>query len=163
MSRPVRQWRSSSKANYNEFLVRNSSSKITYDLFVKIIYAWNNALAKHILDTGVRIRIPYGLGLLTVTKYKPKKYRISKKGEQIVNLPIDWLETKKQGKYVYHMNYETDGFNYYWYWNCYSSHIKTPSIWKLEMARVHSRSLASILKKPNSTNKFLYKEWVNKK
>lgn len=159
MPRPSRDFRSSSKENFEVFCKERPEVKIDYATFKKIIYTWNNMYVKHMLDTGDRLKLAYGLGPLAVTMYKPKRYKKNKEGKEIIGLPINWKETKKEGRYIYHLNYQTDGYKYYWYWNPHESYIRNAVIWKLEMARVHSRALSSILQNPNDLRKHTYKQW----
>lgn len=162
MSRPSRDFRSASRDNYNNFCLKHPELNIDYATFKKIIYTWNGMFVKQILETGNRIKIPYGLGPITISKYKQRRSRLTASGKEmssnIIN-GINWIETKKEGKYIYYLNHHTDGFRYFFYWSPYESYIKIPSIWKLEMARDHSRTLAAYLNKPNDYHKDLYKQW----
>lgn len=158
--RPKRDWRSASKTQYKEFCKEYSHIKISYETFKTIIEKWNMAFANHILETGDLLKMPYGVGPLTITKYKNKKGYNVVDGVKYPAKPIDWKASKEYGKIIYHMNYATDGFRYYWAWFPKQSYIKSAHTWKFEMARVHSRLLASYLKNPNDTHKDLYKQWI---
>lgn len=163
MSRPVNQFRTASKENYNKFKDKYPNIDITYDEFKKIIYTYNDLIVKFVLETGDPIKFPFGLGTLVINKYKPKTYRKNKEGKDVCNLSINWKETKKQGKYVYLLNSHTEGYKYYFMWNYWKARIKCAYIWKFEMARVHSRLLKSYLLKPNGQHKDIYKEHPRKR
>lgn len=158
MSRPVVDYRTASKESYNAFCELNPLVDITFEVYKKIIYTYNSLLVTHLLETGERIKMPFGLGDLVINKYKPKRYRTDHLGRERINLPIDWKETKEQGKYVYHLNSHTEGYKFYWMWNYWKARLKFSSIWKFEMARKNSRLLKSYLKKPNSKYKDIYRE-----
>lgn len=163
MSRPKIDYRTASKECYEEFLQKNSSISLSFDDYKKVIYAFNISLVSHLLETGDKVKLPFGLGELVVNKYKPKKYIIGKDGKEHVNLSIDWVETKKAGKYVYHLNAHTEGYKFYWMWNWWKSRIKCAFIWKFEMARTNSRLLKTYLKKTNSKYKDIYREYPRTK
>lgn len=158
MSRPVVGYRTASKESYDKFCQDNPSVEITYDKFKEVIYTYNSLLVTHMLETGEPIKFPFGLGEVVVNKYKPKRYRIDNHGVERINMPIDWAETKKQGKHIYHLNMHTEGYKFYWMWNYWKSRIKHAWMWKFEMARVNSRLLKTYLKKPNSKHKDIYRE-----
>lgn len=158
MSRPVVNYRTASKESYDTFCVNNPTIDITFEVYKKIIYTYNQLLVSHLLETGSKVKMPFGLGELVVNKYKPKRYKRDKEGKEHINLPIDWKETKKLGKYVYFLNAHTEGYKFYWMWNYWKARLKYSSIWKFEMARVNSRLLKTYLKKPNSKYKDIYRE-----
>jgi len=115
------------------------------------------------LETGNTVKIISGFGEIVVNKYKPKRYTKDLQGNERVNLSINWVETKKAGKYIYHLNSHTDGYKYYWMWNWWKTRIKFAFMWKFEMARINGRLLKTYLKLPNSKYKDLYKEYPRKK
>lgn len=163
MSRPARDFRNTSKECYEEFMVNNPSTALSLEDYKKVIYTFNSSLISHLLETGDKVKLPYGLGELVINKYKPKKYKKTLDGKEFINLAINWVETKKEGKYIYYLNAHTDGYKYYWMWNWWKTRIKFAFMWKFEMARVNSRLLKTYLKKPNSKYKDLYKEYPRKK
>lgn len=162
MPRPVREFRTASKENYEKFLKLHPKIKLTFKDYKKILYTLNSMLYMHCLETGDRVKVPYGMGDLGISKYKRKKFKTID-GIEYVNLPVDWQESKKQGKKIYLLNHHTDGYSYYWRWNPrtfeYSrvSKIKDFFIWTLEMARVPSRLVNTYIRKPNSKYKDIYK------
>lgn len=163
MSRPLVEYRTASKATYTKFCEDNPAVTLSFEHFKEIIYTYNSLIVTHMLETGEKVKLSYGLGELVVNKYKPKRYRLNEEGKEVVNLPIDWVETKKMGKYVYLLNAHTEGYKYYWMWNWWKTRIKHSYIWKFEMARCNSRLLKTYLRKPNSKYKDIYKEYPRKK
>lgn len=164
MSRPVNEFRTTSREAFDKFIENNPSVDLCYDNYKKIIYTYNSLLVKYMIETGLKIRMPYGLGEIVVNKYKPKRYKINKTtGREVVNLAVDWQESRKIGKKVYLLNAHTEGYKFYFMWNWWKTRIKMAFIWKFEMARVNSRLLASKIKLPNSKYKDIYKEYPRKR
>jgi len=164
MPRPKLEFRTASRENYKLFCKSNKDVKISFEEYKKILYTYNELIIKHILDTGDKIKLPFGLGCITINKYKKKKRKINKTtGEEIIALSVDYKRSKEEGVRVYHLNYHTDGYNYYWAWLYKDARIKCSFIWKFEIARIPSRLLASYLKTPSSIYKDIYKEWVKRK
>lgn len=162
MSRPVMGYRTASKEAYNKFTGAHPSVILSFEEFKEVIYTYNALLVAHMLETGDKIKLPYGLGEIVINKYKPKRYKVGLDGVERVNLPIDWVETKKAGKYIYLLNAHTEGYRFHWQWHWWKTRIRFAFIWKLEMSRVNSRLLKTYLKKPNSKYKDIYKEHPRK-
>lgn len=151
-------FRTASKENYNLFCEKNKSISISFDQYKKIIYLYNQKIVDYLIETGLPVKLPFGLGPLEIVKYKPRGTKITQSGKVVPRLGIDWLKTKEYGKYVYHLNSNTDGYKYYFRWDSRKSRLKNFIIWKLEMARVHSRKLSALLKDSKSKYKHLYSE-----
>ena len=162
MARPARTSRSASKENYLDFKKQFPDIKITFASYKEVIYTWNAAFANHILETGEKIKIPYGIGPLTITKYKPLTIYKEHKGIVYPNRAIDWAASKEENKIIYHLNRTTDGYKYYWAWFPKDSYFKFSHIWKFEMARIHSRLLSKYLQDPKDKHKDYYKQWITK-
>ena len=170
MGRPKHEYSTGSLSSYKAFIAKYPHIQVDYKTFVKVLMVYNTLLAKHLLDTGDKLTLPFGLGGLYINSYKPKKF-IIKKGKERVNLPVDWAATNKLWKeceeckerkqLVRHLNTHTDGYQYYWRWENSSKMLMAP-LWKFEINRVHSRVLKDVLKKSNS-HKSLYKQINSKK
>lgn len=152
-------FRTASKENYKLFCEKNKTIDITFEQYKEIIYTYNNLIADYLIDTGLSVKLPFGLGPLKIVKYKPKGTKIAESGKEFPRLSIDWKRTKEEGKYIYHLNSNTDGYKYYFQWLFASSRIKYNVVWKLEMARIHSRKLVSFLKDSKSKHRHLYSEY----
>lgn len=161
MPRPVREWRSASRENYKEFKKSHPKTSITFTDFHNIIYTWNGLFMKEVMETGEKIKIPHGMGPICITKYRPKSY-IDKDGNIKINLAVDWVKTREEGKVIYNLNHHSDGYKYYFNWAAQDSYLKAPKMWSLKVARKHSRKLASIIKDASSNLKDKYKQWVIK-
>lgn len=159
--RPVFEFRTASKENYQLFCDRNPKIKLSFKSYKKILYKWNEEFMLQILE-GKKLKMPYGFGPLMITKYKRKTYRMAASGEKMINYKIDWVQTKKQGKYVYHMNYHSDGYNYYFRWVPHEANIKRPHIWKFKPVRKFSRLLSKYIQDEEKDYKHIYQQHITK-
>lgn len=163
MSRPKIGFRTASKEAYAKFCNENPTVTLSFEDYKKILYTFNENLMNHLLETGDKTKFPYGLGELVISKYKPIKYVKGKDGKERINLSVDWVETKKAGKYVYLLNTHTEGYKYCWMWRWWQSRLKYAFIWKFSVSRSHSRKLSAYLKKANSPYRDIYKEYPRTK
>lgn len=150
------EWRSSSKDNYNDFCKKNPNINLTYDQWRNIIYTFNESFRDYILETGEKIRFPFGFGEFSINKKKRRK----QKGlnNEFVNLPVDWQKTKQKGKIIYNFNYHTEGYFFGWMWFKVKARFKHSDLWYFKPSRVTSRLLAHYI---NTDEKYqhIYNQW----
>lgn len=156
--RPKMEWRSASKDNYKSFKEQHPGVDISFSQFVAIIRAWNTLFMDTLISSGDQGRIPHGLGKPAIRKYKPTTKKKTREGVEYTKRPINWQKTKELGKYVYYLNFHTDGWQYFFQWRHQDCKLRSATIWMFEPARVHSRRLAQLLKDPESKLKNLYRE-----
>ena len=72
MRTPV-DWRSSSPTNYKNFCKKNPTIKISVDEWRTIIYEFNEYFKNYILETGEKVKAPFGFGEFSINKKKRKK------------------------------------------------------------------------------------------
>lgn len=159
MPRVAVAYRTASTAAYRNFCSRHPDIHITIEQWRQIIYTYNHCFRDYILETGERIKLPWGLGTFSITKRKAKKSVIHQ-GEEKIVLPIDWQKSNKLGKRIYHLNTHTDGYRYKWAWFPQDARILQPYIWVFKPSRISSRKIAEYLKKPNSIYPQIYKQWI---
>jgi len=152
-------WRSSSKSNYKDFCKKNITVKLTYDEWRILIYTFNESFREYILETGEKTKLPAGLGEFSIFKKKRKLYKTIK-GEQIINLPVDWKKSKEKGKRVYNFNYHTEGYSFGWIWFRLSARFKLFDLWYFKPSRTTSRLLAHYIT-TNDQYQHLYRQWKN--
>lgn len=152
------EYRTSSKQAYAKFCTAHPEVNLSFDKWKEIIYTFNTLFRDHLLDSGDRCKLPWGLGTFSVSKKKSKKI-IKVNGKEYVNLAVDWIKTLKAGKYVYQFNSHTDGYRYKWKWFFKDARFFQSDIWAFKPSRSSSRKLAEYLKRPNSHYPQLYKEW----
>lgn len=158
MSRVLVEWRSSSKENYNLFCKKYPKIVLTYEQWRIIIYSFNEAFREYILETGEKIKLPYGFGEISINKKKRK--RLKGPNNEFINLPIDWKKTKEKGKVIYNFNYDTEGYFFGWHWFKKSARFKQTDLWRFKPMRTTSRLLAHYIKIDKKYQQ-LYREWEN--
>jgi hypothetical protein len=162
MPRPKREFRTASRENYKVFCTNHPEIVISFVQYKKILYTYNNLLGDYILNTGNLIKLPFGLGHISINKYKRNKYKKNTiTGEKMIHLPVNWLESKKYGKRIYHLNLHSDGYMFCWYWSPKEARFKFTDIWKVEFCRVLSRKLPATLKE-NPGYKDIYVEYTSR-
>lgn len=161
MSRVKREYRTTSRENYDRFMKDNniSEDKLSYSKYEKVIDTNNWMFMEYILETGDKIRLPHGFGDLSINKKMLKKFK-EHEGKRYINLRIDWAKTKKEGKKIYHTNEHSDGFNYRWIWFTTSALIHLNKLYVFRPCRYASRRIAQYIKKTGSQYKQLYNEYV---
>lgn len=129
----------------------DSDLKIEKKVWKKVIEQFNTLMVEHMIESGETVNVIHGLGDMRVEKRKIKPRDVVINGKKVrTGMPIDWFETKRQGKVVYHKNYHTDGYKCNFYWSPYSARFTNAICWKFKAARLASRYLASKLKSPNA-------------
>ena len=151
-------WRSSSKDSYNNFCKKHSSIKLTYDEWRNILYTYNESFKEYILETGERVKLPFGFGEFSINKKKRRRLKNNVDGKEFVNLPIDWQKTKEKGKVIYNFNYHTEGYFFGWMWFKQTARFKNSDLWYFKPSRLTSRLLSHYLKTSDKYQN-IYREW----
>ena len=151
-------WRSSSKDSYNDFCKKHTSIKLTYDEWRNVLYTYNESFKEYILETGEKVKLPFGFGEFSINKKKRRKLKNNVDGKEFVNLPIDWQKTKEKGKVIYNFNYHTEGFFFGWMWFKSTARFKNSDLWYFKPSRLTSRLLSHYLK-TNDKYQYIYNEW----
>ena len=149
-------WRSASKENYSLFCKKHSSIKLTFDEWKNILYTFNEDFRNYILETGEKVKMPFGFGEFTINKKKRK--RLTGINEEFINLPIDWKKTKEKGKKIYNFNFHTEGYFFGWMWFKKNARFKNADLWYFKPSRITSRSLSHYLN-ADAKYQYLYNEW----
>jgi hypothetical protein len=161
MGRPRRDWRSTSRETYKLYKAKTGST-ISYQKFAKVLKTWNCKLMDYVIDTGELVKLPHGIGPITINKRKRDTFRLDKDGNKVYNYAIDFKKSKEAGKRIYHLNYHTEGYSFSWSWFPGLSYIKCSSIWSFKASRRYARKLAHILLDPASNKKDIYQTWWSK-
>lgn len=125
--------------SYCDYVEDNSLYQISYKVFRQIVSDYFRYLRDEIIENGKEVRLPCRMGTLSIVKHKPKEYT----GK---SLRIDYSESKKYNKTIYHLNEHTGGFKYRAYWNKQNMITKNKTKYQLIMTRDNKRHLAQILK-----------------
>ena len=113
---------------------------VGYKKYRKICESFNKKLIDQILLNAKEFKMPNRLGSLRILK-KEMNYSVGKN-----KLKIDWKETNKNKKVIYHLNDHTDGFNYRWFWSKKNAIIKNKTVYSFQATRTNKRKLAGLLK-----------------
>lgn len=113
--------------------------------FYDICSEYYNEVVKSILYDGKEFKMPFSIGEIYIRKYKPQLSDIKKRTSF-----IDWKNTAKLGKIVYHLNEHSDGFKYTIKWKKKKNMIRYIDIYKFVPTRNFKRTLASIIKNKES-------------
>jgi|TARA_R110000868_G_scaffold6510_1_gene36762 nucleoid DNA-binding protein len=151
------EWRSSSKENYINFCKKNPNIIITFNEWKNIVYQYNEYFKNYILETGEKARLPFGFGEFSINKKKRKKFK-NIKGEEYINLPVDWQRSKVKGKRIYNFNYHTEGYFFGWMWFKESARIKNVDLWYFKPSRTTSRLLSHYIQTDNKYQN-IYMQW----
>jgi hypothetical protein len=141
------QYRTGQRSNYDLFCKAHPDIKLTFEQWSEILYTFSYEFRDYILETGDTARMMWGFGDFTISKKKPKRKVTLPSGKEVINLPINWKETKKAGKYVYHMNYHTDGKRCKWYWFIKTARLPHTVLWVFKPSRISSRKIKEYVTK----------------
>jgi len=151
-------WRSASRENYTNFCRRHPSIYLTFDQWKSVIYEFNESFKEYILETGDKVKFPFGFGEFSINKKKRKK-TIEFNGQSKIGLPIDWKKTREKGKVIYNFNFHTEGYFFGWKWFKHTTRFKNVDLWYFKPARSTSRLLAHYLT-INNKYQHIYREWL---
>jgi hypothetical protein len=117
-------------------------------LFRQILSEYFKLISEELFKNN-SFMLPCGFGWLSIIKLKPKI--IGRRGQ--VLLSIDWKESKKLKKKVYHLNEHREGYVYKFHWKK-PRHHKGISWYKFKPSRFNNRHLAKLLKEDKSIDFF---------
>ena len=123
---------------YMEEVEEGSGYDVSYEVFRDICEEYYKGVMDHLFEGGLYI-LPYNTGELSIKGKRVKKLNY-------ITMPVDWEQTNKIGKKVFHVN---DHSNYYKYRFCWSKlyrHFKNKSNYRLVFTRDNKRRLAKIIK-----------------
>ena len=129
--------------SYMEFVKGNPLYEIEYKVFRAIIDDYFRYLRDELIENGKEIKLPCRMGTLQIVKHKPKTYDITGKRR---SLRIDYGESKKLGKMVFHLNEHSNGFKHRFLWSKKAMLTTNKTKYQLVMTRDNKRRLAQIIK-----------------
>lgn len=104
----------------------------------EILKRANELFSEYVLDFAYRVRLPFSLGVMGITK---KRLNFASN-----RLPIDWENSRKYGRRIYHTNEHTNEYKYRWAWYPGTNGTKHASCYLFVPTRTNSRKLAALLK-----------------
>lgn len=157
--RNIVDYRTASKAVYEEFCKAHPNVSITFKQYSNILYTYNRMFRDYVLESGDKFRMPFGFGDVSIRKWKKDKINTNPyTGEKHVVMAIDWIKTMQQGKHVYIFNNHTDGFRFQWKWFKGTVRFECNNIFVMKPTRDTSRKIAEYIKK-NPQHYHIYREW----
>lgn len=105
----------------------------TYRGILKDFFA---GLSQMLINESIEYKIPHGLGRLYIKKFKPKRK----------TRYIDWANTKKYGKRIFHNNEHSSGYAARFYWYKGGTLAKGISLYMFKPTRNNARTLAKAIK-----------------
>ncbi len=123
---------------YNIWKERNPelAKKVPYKQYKKFIGEVNNAVVQELYTNINGVKLPWGLGKLMIM-LKPMYMAGGAK-----YLSIDWAQTKKHKKIIYHINDHSRNMKPIWMWDRFKSRFKHKNLFQLDFIRRHDRELA---------------------
>lgn len=96
-------------------------------------------LSQMIVEEAFEYKIPHGLGRIYIRRWRPKRKHMA----------IDWYNTKKYGKRIYHRNTHSGGYTAMWKWDKWRTLAKGISLYLFTPTRTNHRDLAKAIKEKN--------------
>lgn len=104
-----------------------------YKVYKAILKDFFSGLSELIMNDAYTYKIPHGFGRVYIKKYK------------WVNRPVDWFNTKKYGKVIYHNNNHSGGYGSVWWWSKKGTLAKGLSLYRFKATRTNNRDLAKVM------------------
>ena len=125
---------------YERNIVKGGLYDVGYKKFRVIFTEYINMMMRLIIERSGVFKLPSRLGKVYVAKHRPK--RISGG----FGLNVDFQNSKKLGKKIYHLNEHTDGYQYRFIWDRYGASVHNIAYYELIHTRTLKRSLAREIK-----------------
>lgn len=111
---------------------------IDYSLYKRILDEMCTIILEHVLERSEGFKMPYGLGIIQVCKYKPKTLTPA-------SLSVDYAASKLYDKKIYHLNEHSDGYKYRLYWSKIPRTFPDRYKYQLSLTRSNKRRLAQLI------------------
>lgn len=128
------------KQSYTTYDIYNNYDKrdqVHYSTFRNIVDKMNDSIL-YVLQNGQNYKLPCSLGNVQIVKYKPKEYTKH-------SLSIDFNESKKLDKMVYHLNEHSNGYKYRLHWSKQPFTFTNRYKYQLCFTRANKRQLAQLI------------------
>lgn len=122
---------------YKDYM-KQSSVEVSYELYKRIIDSMCKTILDYILNRSEGFKMPHGLGLIQIVKYKPKN--LDEK-----SLSVDYKLSKEYDKKIYHLNEHSDGYKFRLFWSKVPQTFKARYKYQLCLTRANKRKLAQLI------------------
>lgn len=123
---------------YRDKIEKNSPYDIDERLYQQIVYYYFKRMIDLLLVEGECIKLPVRLGNMFISKKKMKMSRLTSGS-------IDWYNTKKYGKHIYHTNDHSNQYKYYFTWKKVGASIVNIRKYRFVATRDNKRRLGHII------------------
>lgn len=119
-------------------MYRNLPIEVSYKEYKRILDTMCAIILEHIFKRAEGFKMPYGLGLLQVGKYRPKSFSPA-------SLSVDYKSSKTFNKKIYHLNEHSDGYKYRLHWSKIPRTFPDRYKYQLNLVRQNKRKLAQLI------------------
>ena len=112
--------------------------KIDYNTYKHIVNCFYDLFLNALFEDSKLIKLPYGLGSVSIVKYKPKT--LTQK-----SLSVDYKASAEYGKKIYHLNEHSDGYKFRLYWSKLPQTFPDRYKYQLSLVRTNKRKLAQYI------------------
>lgn len=130
--------KSYTEADMYKAWLKETDSDVPYFRFKRILDRFNKSVRDTILERSEGFKMPLGLGLVCIGKYKPKTYTDK-------SLSVDYKSSKEEGKKIYHLNEHSGGYKYRLYWSKVPQTFPDRYKYQLILTRDNKRYLAQLI------------------
>ena len=119
-------------------MYRNVDIDVDYLTYKRILDCMCKVILNHVLNSSEGFKMPYGLGMIQIGKYKPKNYDSK-------SLSVDYKASKEYNKRIYHLNEHSDGYKFRLYWSKIPQTFPDRYRYQLSLVRANKRLLAQLI------------------
>lgn len=112
---------------------------VEFDIFKLIVSDYLKHLSYQLLDQSRQLKLPARLGTFEIVKRKPKTFTSK-------SLRVDFQETKRLGKTIFHLNEHSNYYKFRLYWSKKDSHVMNNQYYQFILTRDNKRHLAYLIK-----------------
>ncbi len=112
---------------------------VDYKTFRKITSGYFSWITDSIIDRASEVKLPSNMGKVLVVKRKPF-------GHKRQNYNVDFIETRRLGKTILHLNEHSDGYSYRFIWDKSSMNTHNKYYYEMIHTRAAKRRLAKSIK-----------------
>ena len=111
---------------------------VPYVRFKRILDECNKNILDIILNRSEVFKMPFGLGIICICKYKPKTFTDK-------SLSVDYKASAEYSKRIYHLNEHSDGYKYRLFWSKQKKIFPDMYKYSLNLVRQNKRALAQLI------------------
>lgn len=127
---------------YKYYLSNTKGNKlydVDYKIYRGIIEEYYSKMILEIIEKTYELKLPYRFGSIQIIKRKVDVNNLTRFG-------LNWVESVKNKKQIYHLNNHSKGFVYRFKWNKENSLIPNLYFYKFVPSRTNKRKLAFAIK-----------------